>query len=613
SKDRNVRDDNKRNRIGNAFATTTNPVGERTRGRGNQGNQEKGRAFILGEEKARHDSNIMTDIEPSDLGFNYETEIASGQLVEIDKVIRGCKLEIEVHMFDINLIPFGSRSFDVIIRMDWLSDRKAEIICHVKVVRIPLLDSKVLRVLGEKPKEKVRWLMCAKAKEKKQEEIVVVRDFPKDNSRNSRIKVSSDQAHRLGEHWIDDLFDQLQGSQYISKIDLRSGYHQLRVHEDDIPKTAFRTHLMNRVCRPYPDKFVIVFIDDILIYTKTLEEHEEHLGLVLEMLKKEGLYTKFSKCEFWLREVQFLRHVINGDEIHVEPSKIKAVKNLKALKTSFEVHSFLGLSGKENVVDEALSRKERVKPKRVRAMNMTFQSSIKDRILAAQKEASDESAGLTSSGHDTIWVIIDRLTKSAHFLPMHEDYKMDRLARLYPNEIVTRYGVLISIISNRDSRFTSKFWQSMQKIKDRLKAVRDRKKSYADKMRKPLEFSVGDYVLLKVSPWKGVVRFRKKKKLAPRFVEPFEIIKKVGPVAYSVKASKPQTMQEAIEFSNEIMDKMMLTHVERQAEQKKKFDDPSRNNQHQQHPFKRNNVAWAYTAGLGDKKPYGGTKPLCSK
>ncbi|GJS11075.1 putative reverse transcriptase domain-containing protein [Tanacetum coccineum] len=307
--------------------------------------------------------------------------------------------------------------------------------------------------------------------------------------------------------------------------------------------------------------------------------------------------------------------------------------------------------GKANVVADALSRKERVKPKRVRAMNMIFQSSIKDTILAAQKEAvplkgdvrtliMDEAhkskyyvlsgadkmyydlrdrywwpgmkkdiaeyegiamdfvtkLSRTSSGHDTIWVIMDRLTKSAHFLPIRNDYKMERLARLYLSEIVARHGVPISIISDHDSRFTSRFWQSMQEalgtrldmsaayhpqtdgqrswdvylllvefsynnsyhssvrcapfealygrkcrspimwaevgegqligpelvqettekisqIKDRLKAARDRQKSYADKRRKPLEFSVGDYVLLKVSPWKGVVLFGKKGKL----------------------------------------------------------------------------------------------------
>ncbi|GJX32030.1 putative reverse transcriptase domain-containing protein [Tanacetum coccineum] len=350
------------------------------------------------------------------------------------------------------------------------------------------------------------------------------------------------------------------------------------------------------------------------------------------------------------------------------------------------------------MVADALSRKERVKPKRFRAMNMILQLSIKDMILTAHKEVVDEFAGLqkgldeminrevmklyttwieygywwprmkndiaeyvskcltylkvkaehqrpsgllqqpeipvwkwegiamdfvtklprTSSRHDTIWVIVDRLTKSAHFLPMREDYKMERLDRLYLNEIVVRHGVPISIISDRDSHFTSRFWQSMQEalgtrlnmstayhpqtdgqsertiqtledmlrayvldfegswdvhlplvefsynnsyhssvrcaevregqligpelvqetaekisqIKDRLKAARDRQKSYADKRRKPLEFSVGDYVLLKLSPWKGVVHFGKKGKLAPRFVGPFEIIEKVGPVAY---------------------------------------------------------------------------------
>nr|GEV27321.1 hypothetical protein [Tanacetum cinerariifolium] len=112
--------------------------------RGNQGNQVRGRTFMLGAEEARHDLSIMTGIEPSDLGFNHKIEIASGKLVEIDKVIRGYKLEIEGYVFDINLIPFGSGSFDVIIGMDWLFDRKAKIICHEKVVMIPLLDGKVL-------------------------------------------------------------------------------------------------------------------------------------------------------------------------------------------------------------------------------------------------------------------------------------------------------------------------------------------------------------------------------------------------------------------------------------------------------------------------------------
>ncbi|GJR14615.1 putative reverse transcriptase domain-containing protein [Tanacetum coccineum] len=166
---------------------------------------------------------------------------------------------------------------------------------------------------------------------------------------------------------IDDLFDQLQGSSVYSKIDLRSGYHQLRVRDEDIPKTAFRTRyghyefqvmpfgltnapavfmdLMNWVCRPYLDKFVIVFIDDILIYSKTKEEHDAHLRLILELLKKEELYAKFSKCDFWLSKVQFLGHVIDSEGIHIYHAKNESIKDWESPKTPTEIRQFLGLAG----------------------------------------------------------------------------------------------------------------------------------------------------------------------------------------------------------------------------------------------------------------------------
>ncbi|GJS02344.1 putative reverse transcriptase domain-containing protein [Tanacetum coccineum] len=166
---------------------------------------------------------------------------------------------------------------------------------------------------------------------------------------------------------IDDLFDQLQGSSVYSKIDLRSGYHQLRVREEDISKTAFRTRyghyefqvmpfgltnapavfmdLMNRVCKPYLDKFMIVFIDDILIYSKNKQEHKEHLKLILELLKKEELYAKFSKCEFWIPKVQFLGHVIDSEGIHVDPAKIESIKDWTSPKSPTEIRQFLGLAG----------------------------------------------------------------------------------------------------------------------------------------------------------------------------------------------------------------------------------------------------------------------------
>ncbi|GJR90487.1 putative reverse transcriptase domain-containing protein [Tanacetum coccineum] len=165
---------------------------------------------------------------------------------------------------------------------------------------------------------------------------------------------------------IDDLFDQLQGTSVYSKIDLRSGYHQLRIYDEDILKTTFRTRyghyefqvmpfgltnapavfmdLMKWVCKPYLNKFVIVFIDDILIYSKSKQEHEEHLKLILEFLKKEELYAKFSKCEFLIPKVQFVGHVINSQGIHLDPAKIKSIKDWASPKTPMEIRQFLGLA-----------------------------------------------------------------------------------------------------------------------------------------------------------------------------------------------------------------------------------------------------------------------------
>ncbi|KAG8474941.1 hypothetical protein CXB51_031650 [Gossypium anomalum] len=166
---------------------------------------------------------------------------------------------------------------------------------------------------------------------------------------------------------IDDLFDQLKGASVFSKIDLRSGYHQLWVKEADIHKTAFRTRyghyeflvmpfgltnapatfidLMNRVFQPFLDQFVVGFIDDILVYSGTEVKHDEHLRTVLQVLREKELYAKFSKCEFWLREVTFLGHVVSAEGIKVDPRKIEAILEWKPPRSVSEIRSFLGLAG----------------------------------------------------------------------------------------------------------------------------------------------------------------------------------------------------------------------------------------------------------------------------
>ncbi|GKA83965.1 putative reverse transcriptase domain-containing protein [Tanacetum coccineum] len=332
--------------------------------------------------------------------------------------VRGRAYNVNVNAMeavqDPNVVT-GHGSFDVIVGMDWLSQHKAVIVCHEKVVEIPVEDGRILRVHGERAVGITKALKSAKEDEPKLNDISVVREFedvfPEDLSglppqRQVEFRIDlvpgatpiAKSPYRLAPSETGKILcwaalqelqerglygpshspwgtpvlfvkkkDGLLRSRFFSKIDLRSGYHQLRVHEDDIPKTAFRTRyrhfeftvmpfgltnapavfmdLMNRVCKPYLDKFVIVFIDDILIYSKTKEDHEVHLGLVLELLRKEKLYAKFSKCEFWLQEVHFLGHVVNQNGIHVDPSKIEAVKNWKTPTTPSEIRSFLGLAG----------------------------------------------------------------------------------------------------------------------------------------------------------------------------------------------------------------------------------------------------------------------------
>nr|GEY19799.1 putative reverse transcriptase domain-containing protein [Tanacetum cinerariifolium] len=417
---------------------------------------------------------------------------------------------------------------------------------------------------------------------------------------------------------IDDLFDQLQESSVYSKIDLRSGYHQLRVREEDIPKTTFRMRyrhyefqvmpfgltnapavfmdLMNRVCKPYLDKFVIVFIDDILIYSKNKKEHEEHLTLILEFLKKEELYAKFSKCEFWIPKVHFLEHVIDSKGIHVDSAKIESIKDWASPKTPTKIRQFLGLAvmtmglnlpkkileaQTEALKPENLSAedvggmlrkdlpKEKLEPCVDRTLclnNRSWVPYFRDLRTLIMHE-SHKSKYSIHPDSDKMYQDLKQLywwPNIRRIFPLMENDPMEKLMKLYMKEVVTRHGVPVSIISDRDGRFTSLFLQALHEalgtrldmsttyhpetdgqsertiqtledmlracaevrdaqltgpqiihettkkivqIKSRIQAARDRQKSYADLKRKPMDFQAGDKVMLKVLPWKGVVRF----------------------------------------------------------------------------------------------------------
>ncbi|GJW33068.1 putative reverse transcriptase domain-containing protein [Tanacetum coccineum] len=292
--------------------------------------------------------SALLDVALSTLDTSYVVELADRRISETNVILRGCTLGLLGHPFDINLMPVELGSFNVIIGMDWLAKNHVVIVCDEKIVRIPYGDE-VLIIRGDDCDSGKDLPGLPPTRQVEFQINLVPGAAPVARSpyhlAPSEMQELSTQLRELS----DKLVDQLQGSRVYSKIDLRSGYHQLRVREDDIPKTAFRTRyghyefqvmpfgltnaspifmdLMNRVCKSYLDKFVIVFIDDISIYSKNKKEHEGHLKLVSRLIKKEKLFTKFSKCEFWLSVVKFLGHMIDSEGIHVDPAKIESIKD----------------------------------------------------------------------------------------------------------------------------------------------------------------------------------------------------------------------------------------------------------------------------------------------
>ncbi|GJV67014.1 putative nucleotidyltransferase, ribonuclease H [Tanacetum coccineum] len=346
------------------------------------------------------------------LDTNYSVELADGKSLTTNTILRGCTLNLQNHLFKINLLPIELGSFNVIIGMDWMAEHHAEVVCYEKYIRVPY-GNDMLIIQGERSgvKNESRLEVISSIRtqkyinqgcqvfliqmmkeeeteipERRIEDVHVVRDFPKvfpedfpglPSTRQvefhielipgaapvarapyrlapAEMKELAEQLKELSDKGfirpssspIDDLFNQLQGSSIYSKIDLRSDYHQLRVREEDIPKTAFRTRYRHYEFQVMP----------FGLTNAPAKEHVEYLKTIIELLKKEELYAKFSKCEFWIHTVKFLGHVIDSSSIHVDPTKIEAVKNWASLTTPLEICQFLGLAGYYRRLIEGFSK-----------------------------------------------------------------------------------------------------------------------------------------------------------------------------------------------------------------------------------------------------------------
>nr|GEV21268.1 putative reverse transcriptase domain-containing protein [Tanacetum cinerariifolium] len=588
------------------------------------------------------------------LDHYYDIELADGRIIRLNSILRGCTLNFLNHPFNIDLMPVELGSFDAIIGMDWLEKYHAVIVCVEKIVRITWRNE-ILIFHGDRSdrgnETRLNIISGAKMQRYIQKgcHVSLTHITTKEMEDKSKKK-------RLEDVPIDDLFDQHQGSSVYSKIDLRSGYHQLRVREQDVPKTALKTwyghyefqvmpfgltnapavfmDLMNRVCKPYLDKFVIVFIDDILIYSKDEKEHKEHLKAIMELLKKEELYAKFSKCEFWIRKVQFLGHVIDSQGIHVDPAKIdedfvvycdashkglgavlmqrektevRKPKNIKnedvrgmlvenskdpeklrtektvimheSHKSKYSVHSgsdkmyqdmkrLYWLPNMKTDIATYVSKCltcAMVKAEHQRPSGLLALGTSLDMSTAYHLKTEGQSERTIQTLEDMLracvidfgkgWVNHLSLVEFSYNNSYHASIKAVPFEVLYGQKC--RSPICWTEVEEAQLLGPELIQETTEKIiqiKQRMQAACDRQKIYADLKRKLMEFEIRDRVILKVSPWKGVVRFGKRGKLNPRYVGPFKKCHADEPLAVPLDGLHVDDKLHFVEEPIEIVD-----------------------------------------------------------
>ncbi|GJR29246.1 putative reverse transcriptase domain-containing protein [Tanacetum coccineum] len=488
------------------------------------GNQARGRAFMLGAEESRQDPNIVLGLEPIDLGFKYEIEIASGQQVEIDKVIKGYKLEIEGHVFDIDLIPFGHGSFDVIIGMDWLSNYKAKIIFHEKVVRYHYSDGKVLRgpvFLEDRSYGRIYHQLRLTLRDDIAKDCLS--DSLKDNSSSLKCPFGPDNAPPI----FMDL------NKKISKRSAVLG-HVINGHGISVDPSKNDIWLKNwKAPRSADCGSVLLRVGCVLnasevdIYTD--HKKSQHIFVkTIEYATADRLIELFSDydCEIRYHPVEYQRKEMRSASeescmrcIIAEKGDVRTLIMDEAHKSRYSIHPGVDKTYYDlKDMPSGLLQQPKIPVWEMGRIAMDFVTKLPR----------------TSSGHDTIWQSLQEalgthLDMSTAYHPQTDGQSertiqtLEDMLRACVLDFEGSWDVHLPLV---EFSYNNSYHSSVRCAPFKALYI------LCSKRRKPLEFSVGDYVLLKVSPWKGVVRFGKKGKLAPRFVGPFVIIKKIGHVAY---------------------------------------------------------------------------------
>ncbi|GKA22553.1 putative reverse transcriptase domain-containing protein [Tanacetum coccineum] len=523
------------------------------------------------------------------LDVSYVVELANGRISETNTVLRGCTLGLLGHPLNADLMPVELGSFDVIISMAWLANDHAMIVCDEKIVRIPYGDE-VLRVQGDSSDNGKKSKRKPKTSRRRDEAVPTVRELFEEQVLGAALVARA--PYILAPSELRELSNQ--SFSKIAKPITKLTQKNIKFDWSEKAEATFQL-LKQKLCSA-----LILSLpegsENFVVYS---DASRKELGTVLMQREK---VIAYASRQLKIHKKNYTTHDLElGAVVEARNEENYGTEDLGGMIKNLEPRADGTLCLRNRMSDLCQSQVRMPKPS-----GLLVQPVIP--VWKWENITTDFVTKLpnTSSGQDAIWVIVDRLTKSAHFLPMKETDSMEKLMIQYLKEIVSRHDVQVSIIYDRDSKFTSHLWKSLNKalgtqldmsmayhpqtdgqsertiqtledmlracvidfrkgldrhlplaevgdaqltgleiihettekiiqIKKRIQAARDRKKSYTNRRRKPLEFQDGDKVMLKVSPWKGVIRFGKRGKLNPRYIGPFKILAKVGTVAYRLE------------------------------------------------------------------------------